>query len=115
MLKRLLKSLTSPFDEAIIRSDDLDDVRLGKRIFVRVNLFISLLALLYMIEGVLTAEPGATIFSFLFGLLIYGSLVLAKRSGRFRLLFSIWVPVNILVPFAWSADSGRDRQKEIPL
>jgi len=106
MLKRLIKSITFPFDDAIIQPDDPDDVRLGKRIFVRLNLFISLLALYTLIISVLSADLGPTIFSFLFGLLIYGGLVLAKRGGRFRLLFSIWIPVNILVPFAWSGIFG---------
>ena len=94
MLKQFIKTLTSSFDEAAIRPDDPDDVRLGKRIFVRLTLLVVLVALMGMIQGVLVAEPAIAIFSFLIVLLFFGNLVLVKRSGHFRLHFSIFVLVS---------------------
>ena len=106
MLKQYIKTLTSSFDEAIIRPDDPDDVRLGKRIFVRLNLLVVLVSLIFMIQGVLVAEPAITIFSLLVVLLFSGNLVLVKRSGHFRPHFTIFVLMNMLIPFVWSAIFG---------
>ncbi|MDK1081740.1 MAG: hypothetical protein QGD88_09710, partial [Anaerolineae bacterium] len=106
MLKRLVKSLTSPFDEAIADPDDSDDVRLGKRLFVRFHLFLILITLLFTIQGVIIADRTFAIVMFLIFIAFFFNLALLGRSGRFRVHFSLFVLFVMVTPFLWSAKFG---------
>ena len=106
MLKRLINSLTSPFDEAIAQPDDPDDVRLGKRLFVRFHLFLVIFTLLLTIQGILIADRTFAQVIFLIFITFFTNMVLLRRSGRFQVHFSIFVLFTMVVPFLTSAIFG---------
>ena len=106
MLKRLLNSLTSPFDQIIARPDDPDDVRLGKRLFVRFHLFLVIFTLLLTIQGIVIADRAFTLVMFLIFITLFFNLTLLRRSGRFQVHFTIFVLFIMVVPFLWSANFG---------
>ncbi|MDK1081739.1 MAG: adenylate/guanylate cyclase domain-containing protein [Anaerolineae bacterium] len=106
MLKRLLNSLTSPFDQIIARPDDPDDVRLGKRLFVRFNLFLVLITLLITIQGIIVADRTFAIVMFLIFITFFSNMVFLRWDSRFQVHFTIFVLFTMVVPFLWSAIFG---------
>ncbi len=106
MLKRTLSRLTTPFDEIIIRPDDADDVRLGKRLFVRFHLFLVIITLLFTIQGFIIADRTFAQVMFFIFITFFFNMALLRRSGRFRVHFSIFVLFTMVVPFLWSATFG---------
>ncbi len=84
MLKRLFKSITLPFDKSIAHPDDPDDVRLGKRLFVRFHLFLVIIILLITIQGIIIADRRYAMVMSLFFIAFFFNLALLRRSGRFQ-------------------------------
>jgi len=106
MLNRVLNRLTTPFDEIIIRPDDADDVRLGKRLFVRFHLFLVIFTLLLTIQGIIVADRTYAQVMFSIFIAFFFNMALLRRNGRFRVHFSIFVLFVMVIPFLWSATFG---------
>lgn len=106
MLKRFFNKITSPLDEIIIQADDPDDVRLGKRLFIRFSIFLVAIALVTAIQGLVLGDQGTAIFGFLLSIPFFLNLVLLLRTRRFRVHFYIFALLNMLTPFYWSAAFG---------
>ncbi|MCH7662404.1 MAG: adenylate/guanylate cyclase domain-containing protein [Chloroflexi bacterium] len=106
MIRSFFNKLTSPFDEAIAHPDDPDDVRLGKRLFVRFHLFMVSIALVQVIQGLIIADRTFAIISFLIFIPFFINLTMVGRGGRFEVHFSIFVLLIMVIPFLWSATFG---------
>ncbi len=62
-MKRFIKSLIENYDHAIIHPDDTDDVKLGKRIFVRINLFIIPASIIGVLQGIIGSSQGVVVIA----------------------------------------------------
>lgn len=106
MLKRFFNKITTPFDEIIIQADDPDDVRLGKRLFIRFSIFLVSVSLFTVFQGLVLGEQETAIFGFLVSIPFFLNLVFLRRTRRFRVHFYIFALLNMLIPFYASAAFG---------
>lgn len=106
MLKRHISSITSYFEDAIISPGDSDDVKLGKRIFVRFHLIVLPVALLGYVQGKIGASEGIIAITSSFGLLLPLNLILLRRTKLFSIHLSISIFMIILVGFFWGLING---------
>ncbi len=106
MLKRITNSITIPFDEIITQTDDPDDVRLGKRLFVRFHFFLVIITLILTIQGIIIADRTYAIVMFLIFIAFFFNMALFRRSGRFRVHFFLFVLFTMVIPFSTSAIFG---------
>ncbi len=105
-MKRLIKSLIENYDQAIIHPEDTDDVRLGKRIFVRINLFIIPASIIGVLQGIIGGSQGVIAIAALSGTLFPANFFLLKRTKRFSFHLTLMVLMILLVMISWGVLNG---------
>lgn len=105
-MKKFIKSIVAYFDDAIIQPDDPDDVKLGKRIFVRLNLFIPLGSISGIAQGIVGGSEGVVAIATLSGILFPLNFILLRRTKLFSVHLSIFSILVILVAFSWGVING---------
>jgi len=105
-LNQFFNSLAAPFEESIMRSDDRDDVRLGKRIFVIVSLLMIPLATIGAILGIIGDSSGMIVIALSFAVISTINLITMRRTQNFSIHFSIWVVIVMILGLAWGVAFG---------
>ncbi len=105
-MKKLILSLITYFEEAIIQSHDNDDVRLGKRIFVLIHLLGIPFALIGIVQGRVSGSDGIIAIASTFGIVFPLNLLVLRRTKLFSIHLSIAVFQLMLVAFFWGLING---------
>ncbi|NJN44975.1 MAG: hypothetical protein HC806_09810 [Anaerolineae bacterium] len=105
-MKKYLISFTSYFDDAIIFPNDTDDVKLGKRIFVRIHLISILASLIGLVQGKVGGSEGVVAIATTFGILVPLNLLVSRRTRLFSIHLTIIVSMVMLVAFFWGLING---------
>ena len=100
-MKPFIKSLVNNFYKDIIHPEEPDDVRVGKRLFVWINLLVIPLSIFGGILGVLGGSLRMIMIASSSMVVFPLNLFLLTRTRKFSLHFSIWVIGMMLLILFW--------------
>ncbi|MGD2027801.1 MAG: hypothetical protein PVI99_08295, partial [Anaerolineales bacterium] len=100
-LKAFTKSLAADFYKDIFHPEEPDDVRLGKRLFVWINLLIIPFGIIGVVLGILGGSPEMIMIAVSSIVVFPLNLFLLTRTRKFSLHFSIWVIGVMLLILFW--------------